>query len=228
MENILNINKPKGPSSFAMVAAVRKNTGVKRVGHAGTLDPLASGVLVVAVGREATKKISEIVGKEKEYVADIKLGVSSTTDDAEGLIKNNYELRISNYELIIRNRKVVFFKIPSREKVNAVIKNFIGLINQVPPQYSAMKVGGRRAYKLARQGQEVKLEARPVLVKEIELLEYEYPDLKIRVVCGPGVYIRSLARDLGQALGCGAYMSDLVRTRIGEYRIEDAVDLGNL
>jgi len=210
MENILNINKPKGPSSFAMVAAVRRKTGVKKVGHAGTLDPLASGVLVVAVGREATKKISEIVGKEKEYVADIKLGMVSSTDDEEGTKALGSDYR------------------PSREEALGALKKFVGEIQQVPPQFSAIKVAGRPAYKSARRGQKLELAARSVLVKEIELLEYNYPDLKIRVVCGPGVYIRSLARDLGEVLGCGAYMSDLVRTRVGDFRIEDSIRIDDL
>lgn len=210
MENILNINKPKGPSSFAVVAAVRKKTGVKKVGHAGTLDPLASGVLVVAVGREATKKISEIVGKEKEYVAEIKLGLVSSTDDEEGT-----KSAVSDYQ-------------PSSQEVAEAISGFVGEIQQVPPQFSAIKVSGRPAYKSARRGQKLELAARTVTIKQIELMEYNYPVLRIRVVCGPGVYIRSLARDLGEVLGCGAYMSDLVRTRVGEYRIEDAVDVSDL
>ncbi|MFA5124297.1 MAG: tRNA pseudouridine(55) synthase TruB [Patescibacteria group bacterium] len=205
MENIIAINKPKGPTSFDIVAQVRRRTGVKKVGHAGTLDPLASGVLVVAIGREATKKISEEVAKEKEYVADIRLGVISTTDDEEGA-----KSIVSEYK-------------PEREEILEAIKGFIGEIQQVPPQFSAIKISGRPAYKTARQGGKLELVARPVLIKSIELIEYKYPDLKIRVVTGPGVYIRSLARDLGQMLGCGAYMSDLVRIRVGEYQLEDAI-----
>ncbi|MFA6228008.1 MAG: tRNA pseudouridine(55) synthase TruB [Patescibacteria group bacterium] len=210
MKNIIAINKPKGPTSFAIVAQVRRRTGVKKVGHAGTLDPLASGVLVVAIGREATKKISEVVAKEKEYVADIKLGLTSSTDDEEGT------------KDIINDRQ------PDQEEVLKAIKEFIGEIQQVPPQFSAIKIAGRPAYKTARRGEKLELAARPVLIKNIELLEYKYPDLKIRVVTGPGVYIRSLARDLGQALGCGAYMSGLVRTRVGEYRLEDAIAVDSL
>lgn len=201
---IIAINKPKGPSSFGVVAQVRKITGVKKVGHAGTLDPLASGVLVVAVGREDTKRIDEIVAKEKEYVADLKLGEESTTDDEEGEKNAVSDLR------------------PEREDIEASLQKFVGEIMQIPPKFSAMKVGGQRAYKLAREGKEVEMTARQVLIKEIELLEYDYPLMKIRVVTGPGVYIRSLARDIGRDLGCGAYMSDLIRTRVGEFRIEEA------
>lgn len=202
---IIAINKPKGPTSFDIVAQVRKITNTKKVGHAGTLDPLASGVLVVAVGREDTKKINSIVEKEKEYVADFKLGEESTTDDREG-----EKLPISG-------------KIPTDEEIEAVLLNFIGEIMQVPPQFSAIKIAGKRAYKSARAGETVELPARPVVVKEIELVEYDYPQLKLRVVTGPGVYIRSLARDIGRELGTGAYMSGLVRTRVGEFKLSDAL-----
>ena len=201
------INKPKGPSSFWVVAQVRKITGVKKVGHAGTLDPLASGVLVVAVGREDTKRIDETVAKEKEYIADFRLGQISETDDAEGEKTFVSDIR------------------PERAAVETAIAKFIGAIMQVPPIFSAMKVGGQRAYKMAREGKTVEMAARPVLIKDIELLEYDYPQMKIRVVCGPGVYIRSLARDIGRELACGAYMSDLVRTRVGDFRIEDALTI---
>jgi len=202
---IIAINKAKGPTSFAIVAQVRKITKTKKVGHAGTLDPLASGVLVVAVGREATKKINSIVEKEKEYCAEFKLGEESSTDDSEG-----DKLRISG-------------KMPTREEVKVALSNFVGEIMQVPPQFSAIKIAGKRAYKSARAGVEVALPARPAIVKEIELLKYDYPQLKVRVVTGPGVYIRSLARDIGRELGTGAYMSDLVRTRVGEFKLSDAL-----
>jgi tRNA pseudouridine55 synthase len=207
MDNLIAINKPKGPSSFQIVARVRKITGVKKVGHAGTLDPLASGVLVVAIGREATKKIAETVEKEKEYVADIKLGQTSATDDAEGQLT-----AISDYR-------------PDLEEVKSAISGFVGEINQIPPQFSAIKIGGQRAYKVARAGETVELKARPVIIKEIELLNYDYPDVKIRVVTGPGVYIRSLARDIGQKLKTGAYMSDLLRTRVGEFDLSKSLTL---
>jgi len=204
---IIAINKQVGPTSFDIVAKVRKITNTKKVGHAGTLDPLASGVLVVAVGREDTKKISSIVEKEKEYVAEITLGEESTTDDNEG------------------EKLLISSEIPMLEDIKIVILNFIGEIMQVPPQFSAIKIGGQRAYKTARQGLPVELPARPVIVKDIELLEYAYPILKIRVVTGPGVYIRSLARDIGRELGTGAYMSGLIRTRVGEFTIDMALTI---
>lgn len=217
MKNIFAVYKPKGPTSFAIVNQVRKITGVKKVGHAGTLDPLASGVLVVAVGREATKKISEEVKKEKEYIADIRLGITSTTDDAEGVLVESHKVN-----------KVESPKIIKLEDVEREIEKFIGEIDQVPPQFSAIKVKGQPAYKSARKGKLIELKSRKALIKEIEILAYKYPDLKIRVVTGPGVYIRSLARDLGEALGAGAYLSDLERTRVGEFTKKDALDLKNL
>lgn len=207
MINLIAISKPKGPTSFRIVAQVRRITGVKKVGHAGTLDPLASGVLVVAIGREATKLISETVAKEKEYIADIKLGQISSTDDEEGEKTVTSDLQ------------------PSREEVIIAINKFVGDIEQIPPQFSAIKIAGQPAYKSARQGKELKLVARSVIIKSIELLSYDYPDLKIKVVTGPGVYIRSLARDIGEVLKTGAYMSDLIRTRVGDFRIEDAVTI---
>lgn len=207
---IIAINKTKGPTSFDIVAQVRKITNTKKVGHAGTLDPLASGVLVVAVGREDTKKINSIVEKEKEYIADIKLGEESETDDSEG-----EKLPISD-------------KVPTDEEIKAVLLNFGGEIMQVPPQFSAIKIAGKRAYKSARAGVEVELPARPVIIKEIELLAYDYPQVKLRVVTGPGVYIRSLARDIGRELGTGAYMSDLVRTRVGKFTIDKALTVEEL
>lgn len=179
---------------------------MKKVGHAGTLDPLASGVLVIAVGRESTKRIDQVVKKEKEYIATVKLGQTSETDDAEG---------VRDDDLIAENLKGI-----GRDHIEKVLARFIGHIKQVPPVFSAIKVKGKTAYKLARQGKDPKLEPREVEIKEIELLDFQWPFIKIRVVTGPGVYIRSLARDIGNELGVGAYMSDLERTRVGEYTKE--------
>ena len=208
----VNINKPKGPTSFDVVAKVRKVTGVKKVGHAGTLDPLASGVLVVAVGREYTRQISTVVEKEKEYLATVTLGVTSTTDDEEG------EKRISNVEFLIPNEKTL----------NDSLNTFKGKIEQIPPIYSAVKVKGKEAYKYARRGQEVKMKSREVEIKNIEILSYDFPTLVLRVITGKGVYIRSLVRDIGEKLGTGAYMSDLVRERVGEFKIEDSIKVSDL
>lgn len=211
MPKIFAVYKPVGPTSHDVVNRVRRATGERRVGHAGTLDPLASGVLVVAVGRESTRQLSAIVESEKEYLAGIRLGESSTTDDAEGDKLDGPTIEP-----------------PSEEKIRKILEKFVGEIEQVPPAFSAIKVGGKTAYKLARQGKSVELKARTVSIKEIELLRYEWPELEIKVVTGSGVYIRSLARDIGQALGTTAYMSSLERTRVGQFKKDQAIPLDKL
>jgi tRNA pseudouridine55 synthase len=207
MNNIIGIYKPKGLTSFDVVRIIKKITG-KKVGHAGTLDPLASGVLVIGIGRQGTKKLKEIVLHEKEYIAKIKLGQISKTDDEEG-DKVTKEV----------------LKIPEIDDIKRVIKNFIGKIKQVPPLYSAIKIKGKEAYKYARQGKKIKLKAREVQIKSIEILKYSWPFLEIKVVCGPGVYIRSLARDIGEKLATGAYLADLERTRVGNFRKETCLSI---
>lgn len=208
---IVPIFKPKGPTSFNIISQVKKVTGIKKVGHAGTLDPLASGVLVIGIGRDSTRKLFRELEKEKEYEVLIKLGESSETDDEEG------EKRV--WEVA---------GIPKVPEVSQALKKFIGEIWQMPPVYSSVSRGGVRAYKDAREGRKVILGKRQVLIKEIEILEYEYPLLKLRVLTGPGVYIRSLARELGEELGVGGYVKELVRTRVGEYKIEDCVEINSL
>ena len=208
---IVAVLKPKGPTSHDIIDEIRLITGEQKVGHAGTLDPLASGVLVVGIGREATKKLNEIVQKEKEYIASVRLGVTSTTDDEEGL-KHEVEVK----------------EIPEDKKISLSVRRFVGSINQTPPVYSAVKVGGQESYKRARRGEEVKLRPRAVEIKEIEILEYKWPILKLRVVTGPGVYIRSLARDIGASLGVGGYLAKLERTRVGEFTKEKAISMENL
>jgi tRNA pseudouridine55 synthase len=206
-DGILIINKPSGWTSFDVVAKIRNKLGVKKVGHTGTLDPMATGVLVLCLGK-ATKKVQEMTGYDKEYVAEITLGATSNTDDAEGKITPD------------KNAKKA-----AETEVKEALKNFAGEIQQIPPQFSAKKVGGRRAYALARKGQEVKLEPREVTIHELELLDYKWPVLKCRVLCSKGTYIRALARDLGQILGCGAYLSALERTKVGPYRISAALEI---
>ncbi len=211
---IFALNKPLGISSQRAVQIVkywaRRKSGNKKikVGHAGTLDPLASGVLVVAVGREYTKDISNIVASEKEYIADITLGQVSTTDDAEG------EKTVVN-----ENKK------PIRADIEKIVKKFIGDREQLPPVYSAIKIDGQEAYKRVRRGEDVQMKKRQIHIENIEIISYEYPQLKIRVVCGKGTYIRSLARDIGDNLHTGAYLSGLVRTRVGDFVLEDARDV---
>ena len=201
---IVAILKPKGPTSFNIISQVKKATGIKKVGHAGTLDPLASGVLVIGIGRDSTRKLFQELEKEKEYEVLIKLGETSETDDEEGE-KTVWEVN----------------RIPDVSEVKKSLEKFIGEIWQMPPIYSSVKRGGVRAYEDARKGRKVVLGKRQVLIKEIEILEYAFPLLRLRVLTGPGVYIRSLARELGEELKVGGYVKELIRTRVGEYRIED-------
>lgn len=210
-ERIFAVYKQKGPTSFDIVARVRKITGEKTVGHAGTLDPLASGVLVIGVGRAATRKLGEIVGQEKEYLVTIKLGETSTTDDAEG-----------------ERSAVQVDAPPTAEQAARVVKSFVGEIEQTPPQFSAVKVGGKRAYRLARRGEKIELQPRKVLIKNIKVISYEFPVLRLCVVTGKGVYIRSLARDIGEKLKTGGYVLELERTRVGEFTCEEALTLEEL
>lgn len=208
---IIGVNKPRGPSSNHVVVRLKKTTGISRIGHAGTLDPLASGVLVVGIGRAATKLLWGPDLQEKEYVADVYFGMTSSTGDEAG---EKIECAIP--------------AIPTRDEVIAALEKFVGITEQVPPIYSALKVAGKRAYKLARADKPVELAARTIEILSIELLSYEWPRAQIRVVCKSGVYIRALARDLGEALGVGAYMSDLVRTRVGRFIIEEAIHLDDI
>ncbi|MBR4238421.1 MAG: tRNA pseudouridine(55) synthase TruB [Prevotella sp.] len=211
---IFAIDKPYGMSSFGALAHVRflisKKVGVKRVktGHAGTLDPLATGVLVICTGR-ATKQIEQLQYDTKEYTATLQLGATTASYDKEHTVNMTYPTRHI-----------------TREKVEQALAQFIGDVPQVPPTYSAVKVGGDRAYKLRRRGEEVELKAKLVRIDEIELTDFDAQKMQmsIRVVCGKGTYIRSLARDIGRALGSGAFLTALRRTRVGDIRVEDCVD----
>lgn len=203
---IVPIFKPKGPTSFQIISQVKKITGIKKVGHAGTLDPLAEGVLIVGIGRESTRKLFQELEKEKEYEVLIEFGKESTTDDEEGE-KNEWKVP----------------RVPQVPQVSQALKKFIGEIWQMPPQYSSVKRGGVEAYKEARKGRKVILGKRQVLIKEIGILKYEWPLLRLRILSGPGVYIRSLARELGEELKVGGYVKELKRTRVGEYKTEDCL-----
>lgn len=209
--DIFAIYKPVGVTSHDIVNMVRRKTGVKRVGHGGTLDPLAEGVLVIAVGRENTKLLDKYVKGDKEYVATLMLGYTSETDDREGPIKKY------NTEII-----------PTLQEIEQAIKNFIGEIMQTPPIYSAIKINGRPAHRRVRQGQEVVMEERPVFIKDIQIEKYEYPTLELKIECGTGVYIRSLAKNIGEELKTGAYLLKLVRTRVGEFKSENAKKIEEL
>jgi tRNA pseudouridine55 synthase len=211
MEGIFAVYKPIGMTSHDVVAIVRKKTGIKRVGHGGTLDPLAEGVLVIAVGRENTKRLDEFVKGEKEYIATVFLGANSTTDDEEG------------------DKEVVNVKSPPVvAAIEEVSKLFIGIIMQTPPIYSSVKIAGKPAHRRVRAGQKVELEPRQVFIKNIEILEYEFPILKLKVTTGPGVYIRSLARDIGEKLNTGGYLKGLIRTKVNAFSLEEAKKLEEL
>lgn len=210
---VLYFNKPKYWTSFQLVGAVRykltrkyKSRKVK-VGHAGTLDPLASGVMILCVGR-ATKQIESFQYQTKEYVATLMLGATTPSFDMEKPIDEVFPT-----EHI------------TREKVEEVLQQFVGHVMQVPPVFSACKVNGERAYDLARKGEEVELQAKPLVIDEIELMECNLPTIVIRVVCSKGTYIRALARDIGTALDSGAHLTDLVRTRIGEVTLDKCIQV---
>ena len=212
---IIYINKPYRMSSFGALAFVRtrisKKIGVKRVkiGHAGTLDPLATGVLILCTGKK-TKEIERLQYDTKEYTATLQLGATTPSYDMEHEVDNTYPVEHITKELI-----------------EQTLKQFVGEILQVPPQYSAVKVNGKRAYKLKRKGNEVELKAKPIRIDDIELTSFdeEKKQAAIRVVCGKGTYIRSLARDIGEALGSGAYLTALCRTRVGEVRLADCIEM---
>lgn len=210
---ILFIDKPYRFTSFDVVNKVRwqlcRALGVKKlkVGHAGTLDPLATGVMIVCTGR-ATKRIEEFQATTKEYVATLRLGATTPSFDLEKPIDAYYPT-----EHI------------TRPMVEDVLKRFVGTIEQIPPSFSACKVGGVRAYDMARKGKEVELKPKTLVIDEIELLDCTLPDITIRVVCSKGTYIRALARDIGEALGSGAHLTALCRTRVGDIKVDDCIVL---
>ena len=201
---VLLINKPLEWTSFDVVQKLRYIIKVKKIGHAGTLDPLATGLLIICTGK-FTKKINEYMSQEKEYAGTFTLGATTPTYDLESEPENFKP-----------------FNHLTEEEIKSATAKFTGEIQQVPPAHSAIKVGGKRVYELARQGKEVKLEPRKVTIKIFEIVKIELPLIHFRVVCTTGTYIRSLAKDFGEALGCGAYLSSLCRTRIGEFLVTDA------
>jgi len=218
MQGALLVDKPKTWTSFDVVNYVRRMVAVAegkkpkntKVGHIGTLDPLATGLLVLLVGKEYTRKAMELTKLDKTYEVTLKLGETSTTGDDEG------------------TKTAVSHTIPTGEAVLEALVTFTGEIMQTPPAFSAIKVDGKRAYDLAREGKEVKLQARPVTIYGLKLTKYEYPFVEFTAEVSSGTYIRSLAEDLGNTLGTGAYMSDLRRTRIANFNISNAVEVDGL
>lgn len=206
---LLLVDKPVGPTSHQVVNVVRSGSRIRKVGHAGTLDPRASGLLVLCLG-PATRLSEYLSTSTKQYEALVRFGQASATYDSEGV--NTQPTGT----------------IPELSTIQSALKGFRGTIQQVPPPYSAIKVKGRRAYEMARQGERVDLEPRQVTISELELTSYDPPDLAIRVECSAGTYIRSLAHDLGVSLGTGAYLAGLRRLRSGPFSIEDAIPLEQL
>lgn len=218
MQGILLIDKPKTWTSFDVVNFVRKIVAAAegkkpkntKVGHCGTLDPLATGLLVLVIGKEYTRRAAEFSKLDKTYEVTMKLGETSTTGDDEG------------------EKTTVTDTIPTKEAILGALELFTGHIMQTPPQFSAVKVHGQRAYKVARSGNEVELKARPVTIYSSKLTSYEYPFVTFTSFVGSGTYIRSLVEDVGSELETGAYMSDLRRTTIGEFDIKNAIGVENL
>jgi tRNA pseudouridine55 synthase len=204
INGILLINKPLGETSFRQISKLRKILGIRKIGHCGTLDPLAEGLLIVCINK-ATKIIDMITNHNKKYVALVQLGSSTSTDDREGEVINSSNIAINKSEFI-----------------NA-LNNFVGEIQQRPPRYSAIKINGKRAYELARKNKDFKIKKRTVIVNEIKLLDFNEDKqlAKISIHCGKGTYIRSIARDLGEQLGCYAHLSSLIRTKIGHFDLNN-------
>lgn len=206
---IMNVYKEAGFTSHDVVAKLRGICKQKKIGHTGTLDPDAVGVLPVCLG-SGTKLCDMLTGETKEYIARFRLGITTDTQDISGKLLEEKEVGVCE------------------EQVREMLSHFVGEQQQVPPMYSALKVGGKKLYELAREGKEVERKARPITIYELELLKAEHPEYEIRVTCSKGTYIRTLCHDLGQALSCGAVMTSLVRSRVGEFRLENAKPLSEL
>lgn len=207
----LLIDKAEGPTSFKLVYILRKLTGIKKIGHAGTLDPFASGLMILAIGRAATREISKYVKLDKSYTAKLLLGSRSSTHDPEGDIK-----------------KTEMKTCPSEKQVQKILAKYIGKLEQIPPMFSAKKVGGKKLYDLARKGESIEREPASVEVYDIKIIKYDYPELVLDISCSSGTYIRALARDIGNDLEVGAYLTALRRTRIGDFSVETAGDIEDL
>jgi len=204
---VLLINKPYDWTSFDVVRKIRSMIKIKKVGHAGTLDPLATGLLILCTGK-FTKRINEYMAQEKEYTGTFVLGEETPTYDLESIPVSTGD-----------------YKILTEEQIHEATKQFIGEVMQVPPIHSAIKVDGKRVYELARKGIDVELQPRKVTIHAFEITRIHLPEVDFRIVCSTGTYIRSIANDYGRALGCGAYLSALCRTRIGEFMLKDSMTM---
>ncbi len=209
IEGVLSIDKPAGLSSHDVVARIRLISGIRRVGHTGTLDPLATGLLILCLGR-ATRLAEFLAGQNKEYLATIRLGQETNTFDAEGTIVAEKPVNVSKIQLL------------------AALEQFRGKIKQIPPMYSAVKVDGQPLYRRARQGKVIDRPAREVTIFELDLYCWQSPEIQVRLVCSSGTYVRVIAHDLGRSLGCGAYLMGLRRTAVGNHRVDTAIPLADL
>ena len=204
IEGILLVDKAKGRTSFSLVHLLRKRLGVKKIGHAGTLDPFATGVMVLLIGRNFTRLSDQFLCNDKEYEAEVYLGASTDTFDSEGKISSQSS------------------EVPSLESIMKALENFQGEVEQIPPMFSAKKKQGKKLYELARKGLEVERE--PVKIQlQTHFISYSYPFLRLRIACSKGTYIRSIAHDLGGMLGCGAHLTNLRRTRSGIFTLEQCI-----
>ena len=210
MNGIINVNKPKGITSFDVIRKLRKILSLRKIGHTGTLDPLAEGVLLVCVGK-ATKLAQDIEAHSKEYVAEFELGYKTDTYDIEGTVID----KVENFSV-------------TKEKLLEVINTFLGNIKQIPPMYSAIKVNGQKLYDLARKGETIEREARDIFIESIELLEFDGKKAKIKCSVSKGTYIRSLIYDIGEKLGTFAVMTSLLRTKVGEETIDKSFTLAEI
>lgn len=227
----LLINKPSGPTSHDIISQLRKITGQKRIGHAGTLDPFASGLLLCAIGRESTKQLGNFLKLDKTYLATLKLGATSDTYDRTGniIFSPPYQGEVASPVGSLRDKPKGYPHL-TKKIISSALQKFTGEQSQTPPIFSAKKIHGQTAYKLARQGKTVTLKPNQVTIYDIRLkkLEIQNSKLEIEVRCSSGTYIRSLAHDLGQALGCGAYLEELKRLAIGPFSLAEAVSLDQL
>lgn len=210
IDQVLLVNKPLEWTSFDVVNKLRNKLKIKKIGHAGTLDPLATGLLIICTGK-MTKRIDEFQGQEKEYTGKFIVGQTTPSHDLETEVSEPVDYSGIN-----------------TQKILDISNQFIGILRQIPPSHSAIKVNGKRAYTLARKGQEVELKPREVSVSTFEITKVNLPVIEFRIVCSKGTYIRSLARDFGEALGVGAYLAELCRTRIGSFSLSNAVSIEDI
>lgn len=204
IEGILLVDKPKGKTSFSLVAALRKILSVQKIGHAGTLDPMATGVMVLLIGKRFTSLSDQFLSLNKEYVAEVTLGASTDTYDAEGTVKETSS------------------HVPSLEDLQSALKHFQGKVEQTPPMFSAKKVNGKKLYELARQGQEIERKNAQVEMY-VDLISYEYPQVTLSIACSKGTYVRTIAHDLGEMLGSKGHLSALVRSKSGPFQLGECL-----